>query len=58
MLFSSLVGAIVGTIWLKVRRHDRDTQIPFGPYLAIAGWAVFLWGDWIIGTYLRASGLR
>lgn len=57
-LMSSLVGAIIGSIFLMVQGRDRNTQIPFGPYLAIAGWIVFMWGDVIIGTYMRMSGLE
>ena len=58
VLLSSLVGAVVGSIWLAAKGRDRGTQIPFGPYLAIAGWLVFMWGDWMVDAYLRASGLR
>jgi leader peptidase (prepilin peptidase) / N-methyltransferase len=56
-LMSSLVGAIIGSIFLAMKGRDRNTTIPFGPYLAIAGWIVFIWGDQIIGTYMRMSGL-
>lgn len=58
ILFSSLVGAIVGSIWLAAKGRDRATPIPFGPYLAIAGWIVFFWGDSLVDGYLRLSGLR
>ncbi|GAB3334769.1 prepilin peptidase [Marilutibacter aestuarii] len=57
ILISSLVGAIIGSIWLAAKGRDKATPIPFGPYLAIAGWIVFFWGDWIVGGYLRYSGL-
>ncbi len=57
ILLSSVVGAIVGSIWLYSQGRDKATPIPFGPYLAIAGWIVFFWGDQIIGTYLRLAGL-
>ncbi|PJJ97933.1 prepilin peptidase [Lysobacteraceae bacterium NML75-0749] len=57
VLVSSLVGAIVGSIWLAAKGRDKATPLPFGPYLAIAGWIVFMWGEQIIGTYLRLSGL-
>ncbi len=57
ILISSLVGAIIGSIWLAAKGRDKATPIPFGPYLAIAGWVVFFWGDWIVGGYLRYSGL-
>jgi len=57
VLLSSIVGVIVGSIWLGMKGRSRATPIPFGPYLAIAGWIVFFWGDALIGTYLRLSGL-
>jgi leader peptidase (prepilin peptidase) / N-methyltransferase len=58
ILLSSLVGAIIGSIWLAAKGRDRATPIPFGPYLAIAGWLVFFFGDEMIGAYLRFAGLR
>ena len=44
ILLSSVVGAIIGSAWLLAKGRDRSTQIPFGPYLAVAGFAVFFWG--------------
>jgi leader peptidase (prepilin peptidase)/N-methyltransferase len=58
ILLSSLVGAIIGSIWLAAKGRDRATPIPFGPYLAIAGWIVFFWGGSMVDWYLRISGLR
>ena len=58
ILLSSLVGAIVGTIMLVASKRGRDTAIPFGPYLAAAGWITLLWGDQIINAYLRFSGIQ
>ncbi len=58
VLMSSLVGAIVGSIWLATQGRDRGTAIPFGPYLAIAGWIYFFWGEQMVDLYLRFSGLR
>ena len=58
ILLSSLVGAIIGSIWLAAKGRDRATPIPFGPYLAIAGWVVFFWGQDLIDAYLRFAGLR
>ena len=54
----ALVGAIVGSIWLAMKGRDRATPIPFGPYLATAGWIVFFWGKDLVDAYLRVSGLR
>lgn len=58
ILLSSLVGAIIGSIWLAAKGRDRATPIPFGPYLAVAGWVVFFWGEDLIDAYLRFAGLR
>ncbi len=58
ILLSSLVGAIIGSVWLAAKGRDRATPIPFGPYLAIAGWVVFFWGEQMIDAYLRFSGIR
>jgi len=52
VLLSSGVGAILGIIWLKVQKQDNSTPLPFGPYLAIAGWIALIWGDAIINQYL------
>ena len=57
VLLSSLVGAIIGSIWLAAKGRDRATPIPFGPYLAIAGWVAFFWGQSLVDGYLRLSGL-
>lgn len=58
ILLSSVVGAVIGSVWLAAKGRDRATPIPFGPYLAIAGWVVFFWGKDIVDAYLRFSGLK
>lgn len=58
ILLSSLVGAVLGVIMLRLRNAETSTPIPFGPYLAIAGWSALLWGDQITGTYLQFAGFR
>ena len=42
---------------ILARGHDREVPIPFGPYLAIAGWISLLWGDPINQVYLQWTGL-
>ena len=44
ILVSSLVGAVIGIGLIVFRGHDRNLPIPFGPYLAIAGWIMLMWG--------------
>ena len=48
ILMSSLVGACVGIALLLFKRQGRDVPIPFGPYLAAAGWITLLWSDQIM----------
>ena len=55
IILSSVVGAAIGISLMIFKSHDRNTQIPFGPYLAIAGWIAMLWGPYIMSTYLNAS---
>lgn len=58
VMVSALVGAVVGSAWLALGGRDRATPIPFGPYLAVAGWIQLLWGQRLIDLYLHISGLR
>jgi len=57
ILLSSLVGAVVGITMIVFSRHDRNTPIPFGPYLAAAGWIALIWGTDINQFYLHMAGL-
>ena len=41
-----------------VRGRDRAAPMPFGPYLASAGWIAMMWGNELVDGYLRISGLR
>ncbi|WP_324023854.1 prepilin peptidase [Aeromonas caviae] len=52
LLLSSLAGAIIGIGLILLRNHHQGKPIPFGPYLAIAGWITLLWGDSITRWYL------
>lgn len=53
ILLSSLVGVIIGVSMIIFKRHDKNIPIPFGPYLAIAGWIAFMWGQQINHTWLN-----
>ncbi len=55
ILFSSLVGAVVGITMVIVMGRDKNVPIPFGPYLAAAGFIAFLWGDKILAYYLGTA---
>lgn len=57
ILLSSLVGAVVGLTMIAMKRHKPSQPMPFGPFIALAGWIALIWGDGIIDSYLRSSGL-
>ena len=52
ILMASVVGAVIGISLMIVKNHQKGQAIPFGPYLAIAGWITLLWGDVIWSWYL------
>lgn len=52
ILLSSVVGAVVGIAGIIILGRDKNLPIPFGPYLAAAGWIAALWGNDIIAWYL------
>ena len=52
ILLSAVVGAVVGISMIATKGHDRNTPIPFGPYLAAAGWIAMMYGDEISAAYL------
>jgi leader peptidase (prepilin peptidase)/N-methyltransferase len=52
IMMSAVVGAIIGISMIVFRRHERSVPIPFGPYLAAAGWITLLYGEAIKNTYL------
>ncbi|WP_439144677.1 prepilin peptidase [Ventosimonas gracilis] len=53
VLLSSLTGAVLGIIFLRLRGQDSNTTLPFGPYLALAGWLALLFGEQISSHYLK-----
>jgi len=53
ILMASVVGAIVGLTMMMFKNHQREQPIPFGPYLAVAGWISLLWGEGIWQWYLQ-----
>ena len=56
VLLSSLVGAICGLALILLRGRARGAPLPFGPFLAAAGWIALLWGETINHAYLRWLG--
>lgn len=52
ILLSSVVGAVIGIAAILLSGRDSQKPMPFGPYLAIAGWIALVWGDIITTEYL------
>jgi leader peptidase (prepilin peptidase)/N-methyltransferase len=56
LLAASLVGAVVGISLIVFAGHQRNQPLPFGPYLAGAGFIALIWGDPIMGFWLGQGG--
>ena len=52
VFMSSVVGTVFTVITLVLGDKSKDTKIPFGPYIAVAGWISMLWGEQMIRYYL------
>ena len=57
ILTSSMVGAFIGISMILLKLTERGTQIPFGPYLAAAGWMTLLWGNELMQFYFSLFSL-
>ncbi|MEQ9462640.1 MAG: A24 family peptidase [Haliea sp.] len=55
ILLSSIVGAVAGIALMVIKRRGREVPIPFGPYLATAGWLGLVWGEQILAAWLGTA---
>jgi leader peptidase (prepilin peptidase)/N-methyltransferase len=58
VFYAALLGAIIGITYLVLKKYSWHKPIPFGPYLALAGWVGLIWGQNIFAAYLHFVGLR
>jgi leader peptidase (prepilin peptidase)/N-methyltransferase len=58
IVLSAATGAVLGILMIALQGRDRRTPMPFGPYLAAAGWLAMMYGDALLKGYLRISGLK
>lgn len=58
IVLAAATGALLGILMIVARGRDRAAPMPFGPYLAGAGWLAMMYGNDLIGGYLRLSGLQ
>jgi len=52
LLTSSVLGAVIGVLYLKLAKKSRDTPFPFGPYLCLAGLISLFYGKEILYWYI------
>ena len=57
IILSSLVGAVIGISLIVLGDREKNKPIPFGPYLAIAGWIALIWGEQLNNAYLSYAGV-
>lgn len=53
ILLASIIGLIFGIIQMILKRQFKSVPIPFGPYLAVAGWICMMWGEQILEIYIQ-----
>jgi leader peptidase (prepilin peptidase)/N-methyltransferase len=58
IVLSAATGAVLGILMIALQGRDRRAPMPFGPYLAAAGWLAMMYGDSLLNGYLRISGLQ
>lgn len=51
ILLASVVGAISGLLLMGLGVIKRENPIPFGPFIAAAGWIALIWGEGIMAYY-------
>jgi leader peptidase (prepilin peptidase)/N-methyltransferase len=58
ILISTILGSIVGVSLMIIKKADGQLAIPFGPYIALAGWIAMLWGPELNQIYLVYTGIQ
>jgi leader peptidase (prepilin peptidase)/N-methyltransferase len=58
ILLSSLIGALVGGTLIALHKHDREIPMPFGPFIAAAGWVWFVAGHGLLQGYMQLTGMQ
>jgi leader peptidase (prepilin peptidase)/N-methyltransferase len=58
IVLSAATGAVLGILMIVLQGRDRRAPMPFGPYLAAAGWLAMMYGETLLNGYLSLSGLK
>jgi leader peptidase (prepilin peptidase)/N-methyltransferase len=57
VMLSAFVGAVIGLTMMVCKGLDKNSPIPYGPYLSVAAFIALLWGDKINSMYIQFAGL-
>lgn len=57
VLIASITGCIFGIVLISLGKISRRTPIPFGPFLAMAGFCTLIWGPSILNQLIAISYL-
>jgi leader peptidase (prepilin peptidase)/N-methyltransferase len=57
VMLSAFVGAVIGLTMMVCKGLDKNSPIPYGPYLSVAAFIALLWGDKINSVYIQFAGL-
>ncbi len=57
VLISTVAGSIIGITMMLLKKASSEMAIPFGPYIALAGWIAMMWGPEINRAYLSYMNL-
>jgi len=53
IILSSSAGAVFGILMIIIKKRDQSLPIPFGPYLAGAGFIMLIWGTQLTTYYIN-----
>ncbi len=53
ILIASILGSILGLGLIFFKNKEKDSTIPFGPFLSIGGFIALLWQEDLLGFYLQ-----
>ncbi len=56
VILSAAAGALIGMALIAIRRHQSQLPMPFGPFLAIAGWVALIFGSELLASYWQVMG--
>lgn len=55
LFLAAVAGSLIGGFVIALRRGGRHYALPFGPFLAGAGWVMLLWKEPVLHWYLAFS---